>query len=40
MLVVEASISLLIVGGYAGSIVRGVSEVLGALGTLEGLLVR
>jgi len=32
-LVVEASISSSIVGGYAGSIVRGASEASGALGT-------
>jgi len=34
-LVVEASISSSIVGGYAGSIVRGASEASGALGTSE-----
>jgi len=39
-LVVEASISSSIVGGYAGSIVRGASEASGALRTSESPLIR
>jgi hypothetical protein len=38
-LVVKASISLLIIGGYAGSIVRGVLEASGVLGTSGSLLI-
>ena len=40
MLVIKASISSSIIGGYAGTIVRGASEASGALGTSEGPLVR
>jgi hypothetical protein len=35
LVVLRLAISPLIVGGYAGSIVRGALEALGALGTLE-----
>jgi hypothetical protein len=38
-LVVEASISSLIIGGYAGSIVRGALKASGVLGTSESLLI-
>jgi hypothetical protein len=40
MLIIKASISLLIIKGYAGLIIRGASKALGALGALEGPLVR
>jgi hypothetical protein len=39
ILVIKASISLLIIGGYIGLIIRGVLKVLRVLRTSEGLLV-